>query len=204
MEQLRSKYGGERPTLRPLFLSLILPALAVPAMAQDAKRDVEKLAAAYQQCVNKHDPAWVASLYSNDGVQVNPGGVFPDIKAVYEQNFKNGEDRIEIRTGHISPLSNDLVLADGEVDIFFKNDKGETNKLTFFWTGVDIRENGQMKVRMLTAASSQKQARRIHPAGGETVLVTDRDRVVAELGPPARGRSPLVSDALLLDAVRQG
>ncbi len=41
-------------------------------------------------------------------------------------------------------------------------------------------------------------------AGGETVLVTDRDHVVAELGPPAPGRSPLVSDALLLDAVRQG
>jgi hypothetical protein len=41
-------------------------------------------------------------------------------------------------------------------------------------------------------------------AGGETVLVTDRDRVVAELGPPVSGRSPLVSDALLLDAVRQG
>jgi antitoxin (DNA-binding transcriptional repressor) of toxin-antitoxin stability system len=41
-------------------------------------------------------------------------------------------------------------------------------------------------------------------AGGETVLVTDRDRVVAELGPPAPGRSPLVSDALLLDALRQG
>ena len=42
-------------------------------------------------------------------------------------------------------------------------------------------------------------------AGGETVLVTDRDRVVAELGPPAPARSPLVSDALLLlDGVRQG
>ena len=41
-------------------------------------------------------------------------------------------------------------------------------------------------------------------AGGETVLVTDRDRVVAELGPPAPARSPLISDALLLDAVRQG
>ena len=41
-------------------------------------------------------------------------------------------------------------------------------------------------------------------AGGETVLVTDRDRVVAELGPPTPARSPLVSDALLLDAVRQG
>jgi antitoxin (DNA-binding transcriptional repressor) of toxin-antitoxin stability system len=41
-------------------------------------------------------------------------------------------------------------------------------------------------------------------AGGEIVLVTDRDRVVAELGPPAAGRSPLVSDALLLDAFRHG
>src|SRR6476661_10177017 len=41
-------------------------------------------------------------------------------------------------------------------------------------------------------------------AGGETVLVTDRDRVVAELGPPAPDRSPVVSDALLLDAVRLG
>jgi antitoxin (DNA-binding transcriptional repressor) of toxin-antitoxin stability system len=41
-------------------------------------------------------------------------------------------------------------------------------------------------------------------AGGETVLVTNRGRVVAELGPPAPGRSPLVSDALLLEAVRQG
>ncbi len=41
-------------------------------------------------------------------------------------------------------------------------------------------------------------------AGGETVLVTDRDRVVAEIGPPGPARSPMLSDALLLDAFRQG
>jgi antitoxin (DNA-binding transcriptional repressor) of toxin-antitoxin stability system len=41
-------------------------------------------------------------------------------------------------------------------------------------------------------------------ASGETVLVTDRDRVVAEIVPPGPGRTPLMSDALLLDAVRQG
>jgi antitoxin (DNA-binding transcriptional repressor) of toxin-antitoxin stability system len=40
--------------------------------------------------------------------------------------------------------------------------------------------------------------------GGETVLVTDRDRVVAELGPPRPGRAPLVADALLAEAVREG
>jgi antitoxin (DNA-binding transcriptional repressor) of toxin-antitoxin stability system len=41
-------------------------------------------------------------------------------------------------------------------------------------------------------------------ASGETVLVTDRDRVVAEIGPPRAGRSPLLSDALLAEAVREG
>ena len=39
---------------------------------------------------------------------------------------------------------------------------------------------------------------------GETVLVTDRDRVVAELVPPERSRSPVLADALLAEAVRQG
>jgi antitoxin (DNA-binding transcriptional repressor) of toxin-antitoxin stability system len=41
-------------------------------------------------------------------------------------------------------------------------------------------------------------------AGGETVLVTDRDRVVAEIVPPQSGRSPLFADALLAEAVREG
>lgn len=41
-------------------------------------------------------------------------------------------------------------------------------------------------------------------AAGETVLISDRDRVVAQLGPPGAGRSGAVADALLADAVRQG
>jgi antitoxin (DNA-binding transcriptional repressor) of toxin-antitoxin stability system len=41
-------------------------------------------------------------------------------------------------------------------------------------------------------------------AGGETVLVTDRDRVVAEIVPPQAGRSRLLADALLAEAVREG
>jgi antitoxin (DNA-binding transcriptional repressor) of toxin-antitoxin stability system len=39
---------------------------------------------------------------------------------------------------------------------------------------------------------------------GETILVTDRDRVVAEMGPPEPSRSPLLADAMLAEAVRQG
>ena len=41
-------------------------------------------------------------------------------------------------------------------------------------------------------------------SGGETVLVTDRDRVVAELVPPRKGRASALDDALLAEAMRQG
>jgi antitoxin (DNA-binding transcriptional repressor) of toxin-antitoxin stability system len=41
-------------------------------------------------------------------------------------------------------------------------------------------------------------------AGGETILVTDRDRVVAEIVPPQGGRSPCLADARLAEAVREG
>lgn len=39
---------------------------------------------------------------------------------------------------------------------------------------------------------------------GETVLISDRDRVVAELVPPGAGRGERISDAVLADAVRSG
>ena len=41
-------------------------------------------------------------------------------------------------------------------------------------------------------------------AGGETILVTDRDRVVAEIVPPRAEPSPLEADALLAEAMRKG
>lgn len=41
-------------------------------------------------------------------------------------------------------------------------------------------------------------------AAGERVLVTDRDRVVAELVPPQAGTPEFAGDAVLADAVRSG
>ena len=41
-------------------------------------------------------------------------------------------------------------------------------------------------------------------AAGETVLVTDRDRVVAEIGPPAPARRATVADAHLAELIRAG
>lgn len=41
-------------------------------------------------------------------------------------------------------------------------------------------------------------------SSGEVVLISDRDRVVAELVPPQPQRAATVPDALLADAVRRG
>ncbi len=41
-------------------------------------------------------------------------------------------------------------------------------------------------------------------ADGEQILVTDRDRVVAELGPPQQTRALDAADALIADVVREG
>ena len=41
-------------------------------------------------------------------------------------------------------------------------------------------------------------------SAGETILITDRDHVVAELTEPRAERSPILADALLADAVRHG
>lgn len=39
---------------------------------------------------------------------------------------------------------------------------------------------------------------------GETILVTDRDHVVAEITQPQGGRAETIADAVLADAVRKG
>lgn len=41
-------------------------------------------------------------------------------------------------------------------------------------------------------------------AAGETVLISDRNKVVAELVPPSLGREPVVADAMLAEAIRSG
>ena len=41
-------------------------------------------------------------------------------------------------------------------------------------------------------------------ASGETIRVTDRDRVAAELGPLKESRNPVLADAFRAEAVRSG
>lgn len=137
--------------LKALFVttSMAAIALATPVRAQDLKQDVEKIGAAYTDCVAKHDAACVASLYSKDGIQVNPvGEVKTDLKATYEDYFKNGEEKIAVKVNYAQPLGNDMAMAAGDVDVTFNV---EPKLRALFWSAVYVKEDGQWKIRMLTA-----------------------------------------------------
>ncbi len=41
-------------------------------------------------------------------------------------------------------------------------------------------------------------------ASGETIQVTDRGRVIAEIGPPQATRTPMLADAVLTETLRKG
>ena len=41
-------------------------------------------------------------------------------------------------------------------------------------------------------------------ASGETIQVTDRDRVIAEIGPPREAGTPFLVDGMLAETVRKG
>ncbi len=137
--------------LKALFVttSLAAIALAAPVRAQDIKPEVEKIGAAYTDCVAKHDAACVASLYSKDGIQVNPiGEVKTDLKATYENYFLGGEEAIAVKVNYAQSLGNDMAMAAGDVDVAYNV---EPKLRQLFWSAIYIKEGGQWKIRMLTA-----------------------------------------------------
>jgi antitoxin (DNA-binding transcriptional repressor) of toxin-antitoxin stability system len=71
-------------------------------------------------------------------------------------------------------------------------------KTHHIWYKVDMRSVGLKLLK-----SKLNEYVRL-AAGGETVLVTERDRVVAEIVPPQPGRNPLLADGLLAQAVHEG
>jgi antitoxin (DNA-binding transcriptional repressor) of toxin-antitoxin stability system len=81
-------------------------------------------------------------------------------------------------------------------------------KLTRMETWIDKVATGSYLFRMRSVGLKilkNKLSEYVRLAtGGETILVTDRDRVVAELVPPQEGRSPFLGDALLAEAIRKG
>jgi hypothetical protein len=69
----------------------------------------------------------------------------------YEGGFKAGFNHLEIKLTEVQPLSGDMALSTGESRITGKTEKGDPLDATVIWTALDVRENGQWKIRMLTS-----------------------------------------------------
>jgi ketosteroid isomerase-like protein len=133
-----------------LIATLAIPATAVAA-DENMKQVVEKLAAAYADNISKQNPAGIAALYANGGMLVVNTGKITDITKYYEGAFKAGINHDDITVDVVQSLGTDAIVATGEYHVTGKNESGAPIDVTGFWTGVDVREGGTWKIRMLTA-----------------------------------------------------
>jgi ketosteroid isomerase-like protein len=133
-----------------LIATLATPATAVAA-DENLKQVVEKLAAAYADNIAKQNPAGIAALFANGGILVVNTGTITDITKYYEGAFKAGINHDDITIDQVQPLGTDALVATGEYHLTGKNESGAPIDIVGFWTGVDVREGGTWKVRMLTA-----------------------------------------------------
>ncbi|WP_456816542.1 nuclear transport factor 2 family protein [Bradyrhizobium sp. USDA 4508] len=108
------------------------------------------MSTAYEQYFNKQDAAGITSLFAKNYLRVTPMGIVDNTK-YYEGAFKAGMNHLEIRTTDVQLLSENMAMRTGEARVTGKSEKGDPLELNAFWTSLDVRENGQWKIRMLTS-----------------------------------------------------
>jgi ketosteroid isomerase-like protein len=131
--------------------SLLVSAIPATASDQTLKDEFGKLTTAYEQHFNKKDAAAITSLFTKNYLRVTQNGIEPDNTKYYEGAFKSGADHLAITTNAIQPLSENMVIRTGQAQVTGKTEKGDPINLNIVWTTVDVRENGQWKIRMLTS-----------------------------------------------------
>jgi ketosteroid isomerase-like protein len=132
--------------------SLLLSAVPATAADQNLKEEIGKIALAYEQHFDKQDAAGITSLYTKNYLRVTQNGIEPNNTKFYEDGFKAGLNRLEVKVTEVQPLSENMALSTGEAHITGKSEKGDPFEINAIWTALDVRENGQWKIRMLTSA----------------------------------------------------
>jgi ketosteroid isomerase-like protein len=138
-------------TFGAVCFSLLLSAVPATASDQNLKEEIGKIGSAYEQHFNKKDAAGITSLFAKNYLRVTQDGVVADNTKYYEDAFKAGLNHLEVKMTEVQSLSENMALATGESQVTGKSEKGDPIDLTVIWTALDVRENGQWKIRMLTS-----------------------------------------------------
>ena len=131
--------------------SLLLSAVPATASDQNLKEEIGKIGSAYEQHFSKKDAAGITSLYTKNYLRVTQNGIEPDNTKFHEDGFKAGLNRLEVKTMEVQPLSENMALSTGEARVTGKSEKGDPIEVNVIWTALDVREDGQWKIRMLTS-----------------------------------------------------
>ena len=131
--------------------SLLLSAIPATASDQNLKEEIGKIGSAYEQHFNNKDAAGITSLFTKNYLRVTEDGVVTDNTKYYENAFKAGLNRLEAKLTEVQSLSENMALATGESRVTGKSEKGDPIDVTVVWTALDVRENGQWKICMLTS-----------------------------------------------------
>lgn len=136
-------------------LCSVLLVAATPVSASESETEIRQaitqIAASFAEHYAKQDAAGIASHFARGGIFVNAAGQH-DVTKFYDQSFKAGFDRNDITVDNVWPLSADTAISMGRFRLTGKNQSGNALDVSGIWTAVDVRENGQWKIRMLTSA----------------------------------------------------
>ena len=124
----------------------LLVAPAVAAENQSGKQEAEKIAAAFTENFDKQNSAGISSLFTSDGVLVNPTGPHTDIAQVYDGAFKAGMKEIKIGVTEATPVGPDTIIAIGEYSMSGKNASGAAIEGIGNWTATYVRDGGAWKI----------------------------------------------------------
>jgi len=139
-----------------LTFGLVLTAPAFAQSDQSIKAEVEKIAAAHAENFNKQNAAGIVALYVQGATVVNAAGVQTVAEDNYKNAFKAGFNHQEVTVIQASSIAPDVAIGHGE---FTNTGQGQSGALKVHgrWTAVYVRENGVLKVRLLTAVPIPEQ-----------------------------------------------
>ena len=131
-------------------ISLLLSAIPATASDQNLKEEIGKIGSAYEQYFSNKDAAGITSLYTKNYMRMTEDGVVDNAR-YYENAFKAGVSRLEVKTTEVQSLSESMALVTGESRVTGNSETGAPIDFTVVWTALDVREDGQWKIRMLTS-----------------------------------------------------
>jgi uncharacterized protein (TIGR02246 family) len=148
-----------------LAMTFALPAFAQQNNKVDPKveQQIRALAAKYDEAINRHDAAAVASLYTQDGVgqipesKVSPGHGRQGIEKAYGRWFKGWQVGNYFTTVDRVTAVGDEIRSFGKWSDIFKGTEGGTQSFEGHYAWLLVREGDTWKIRRSTCSGYDTQ-----------------------------------------------